>query len=96
MCPLCRFADGHRHHAGTWPQPPGLQVPGWGSCVPLSPLQFSTAPAAGLDVSGVCGDVPGWVTLLRLVLKACLTDLALKDSHLSVYRRLWKKALSFC
>lgn len=64
MCPPCRFADGYRRHTGAWPQSPGLQVPGWCPRVPLSPLQFLTATAAGFDVSGVCGDVPRWVTLL--------------------------------
>lgn len=34
--------------------------------MPLSPLQFLTATADGLDVPGVCGDVPRCVNRLEV------------------------------
>lgn len=90
VCLSCRFADGYRRHTGTWPQSPGLQIPGWCPCVPLSPLQFLTTTATGLDVSGVCGDVPRWVTLIFPMLEAYVQKITCCKAHTSVFTEAWE------
>ncbi|XP_030623187.1 vitamin K-dependent gamma-carboxylase isoform X3 [Chanos chanos] len=52
-----RTADGCGHHTGEGSKSPRLQVPGWGTRMPVPALQFPEASPVGLDVSGLPGDV---------------------------------------